>query len=191
MAEQDDTKLLIRQCLKGKRKAQYDLYRVCFSFLLPVCMRYESNEEDARAMLNEGFLKILDNLKKYKTEVPFEAWCKRIMINTIIDNYRKNRRQSETIEYPDVNQNGEQLGVALNDAWQVLADEDLEKMLQALPANSRKVFNLYAIDGYSHKEISDKLGISTGTSKWHLSNARQKLQQTLKAMINPSKKLVL
>lgn len=191
MAEQDDTKLLIRQCLKGKRKAQYDLYRVCFSFLLPVCMRYESNEEDARAMLNEGFLKILDNLKKYKTEVPFEAWCKRIMINTIIDNYRKNRRQSETIEYPDVNQNGEQLGVALNDAWQVLADEDLEKMLQALPANSRRVFNLYAIDGYSHKEISDKLGISTGTSKWHLSNARQKLQQTLKAMINPSKKLVL
>lgn len=191
MANEDsNTESLIKGCIKGKRKAQYALYRHCYTLLLPVCMRYQHNEEDARAILNEGFLKILDNLESYKPEIPFEAWCKRIMINTIIDEYRKTRNKPSTFDYQELGKK-EEVGISLNEAMEVLTADDLEKMLQCLPANSRKVFNLYAIDGYSHKEISEKLTISEGTSKWHVNNARHKLQQILKDMMNPSQKLAL
>lgn len=191
MTDKVDIHSLIKGCIKGKRRAQYELYRHCYTFLLPVCMRYEANEEDARATMNEGFLKILDNLSTYKPEVPFEAWCKRIMINTIIDAYRKNRNKPETVNYEEFCHNGDVAGVDLNDALQALTSEDLEKMLACLPANSRQVFNLCAIDGFTHKEVSDKLGISQGTSKWHLNYARQKLQAMVKSVMNPSQKMRL
>ncbi len=188
MADSINIQSLIERCHKGKRKAQYELYRYCYSFLLPVCMRYERNEEDARAVLNEGFLKILDNLSKYNPEIPFEAWCKRITINTIIDAYRKDRKKPQTIDCDNLIQEGEEKGASLNEALDIFSSDDLEKMLKSLPAKSRKVFNLYAIDGYSHKEICAQMGISEGTSKWHLNFARQKLGEMLESMKNPSPK---
>jgi RNA polymerase sigma factor (sigma-70 family) len=190
MADDGKTPSLIKGCLKGKRRAQYELYRHCYSLLMPVCMRYEHNEEDARAVLNEGFLKILDNLETYKQEVPFDAWCKRIMINTLIDAYRKKRNKPHTCDFEEWSHNGE-LGISLNDALEAFTAEDLEKMLQTLPDTSRKVFNMYVVDGFSHKEIADKLNISEGTSKWHVNHARSKLQQIMKDMMNPSQKLAL
>lgn len=147
---------------------------------MSVCIRYKKNEEDAREILNQGFLKILNNLEKYSTHIPFEAWIKRIMINTIIDEYRKNKRRKETFEYTNFET------VELYDDFHEIntADlhfdaEELQDMIKTLPPTSQKVFNLFAIDGYSHKEISELIDISVNASKWHVSNARKTLRQMI------------
>ena len=176
---------LLKQCRKGDRKAQFQLYKSCFSMLMGVCIRYKKDEEEARAILNQGFYKILKSLDKYNPKVPFEAWIRRIMINTIIDEYRKNKKEREHIEYS----NFEQVEiykehVDYNEAEKAFDVEEIEVMIKELPPISQKVFNLYIIDGYSHKEVAEMLGMSTGTSKWHVSFARKKLQEKIKAVIN-------
>lgn len=179
-----DAKLL-QACIAKNRKAQYQLYKSCFGLLMGVCIRYKKDEDEARAVLNVGFLKILNNLEKRKEKVPFEAWIRRIMINTIIDEFRKNRKEREYIEYtdfqtsPTYNQH-----VDYNEADKEFDVQALEHLIKQLPAMSQKVFNLYIIDGYSHKEVGDLLGISDGTSKWHLSNARKLLKKKLHKSLN-------
>lgn len=179
---------LIKDCKRGDRKAQFQLYKSCFNVLMGVCMRYQKNEEDAKAILNQGFLKILNNLDKYQPEVPFIAWIRRIMINTIIDDFRKNRKVKELIEYQDFSENGTfNSMVDFNEADKRFDAENLELLIRELPPMSRKVFNLFAIDGYAHKEIALMLEISDGTSKWHLNFARKKLQSMMKKMMNTTK----
>lgn len=147
---------------------------------MSVCCRYKSNKEDAEEILNIGFLKILNSMDKYQDKVPFIAWIRRIMINTIIDEYRKSKNERENMEYMDINEskysNTEYEG---NTADLELDATDLLKMLDNLPDMSKKVFNLYAIDGYSHKEISEMLNISVGTSKWHVSFSRTELKKII------------
>ncbi|RMG82896.1 MAG: RNA polymerase sigma factor [Bacteroidetes bacterium] len=169
---------LIKDCRRGDRKAQFQLYRVCFPVLMGVCVRYQKDEREAGAVLNAGFLKILNNLDKYRPEVPFEAWIRRIMINTLIDDFRKNRKVNELIEYQDfMNNDNVNEYLDFNEADLRFDAEQLEALIRALPPVSQKVFNLFAIDGYAHAEISELLGISEGTSKWHLHFARKKLQE--------------
>lgn len=169
---------LLTDCKKGNRRAQFQLYQSCFSTLMGVCMRYKKDEAEAASILNVGFLKILKNLDKYNPPVPFEAWIRRIMINTLIDEFRKNRKVRELIEHTDFEDyhNHKDL-VEFNDADLKFDAEQLELLIKKLPPVSQKVFNLFAIDGYSHQEIGDMLGISIGTSKWHMSSARKKLKE--------------
>ena len=169
---------LLADCQKGDRRAQFQLYQSCFSTLMSVGMRYKKDESESAAVVNEAFLKILKNLDKYKTNVPFQAWIRRIMINTVIDEFRKNRKVRELIEHTDFEDfhNHDDL-VTVNLADQNFEAEELEEMIKRLPPVSQKVFNLFAIDGYSHKEIGEMLGISDGTSKWHLSFSRKKLKE--------------
>ena len=179
---------LINDCRKGDRRAQFQLYKSCFSVLMGVCMRYKKDEDEAASILNQGFLKILTNLDKYQNAAPFEAWIRRIMINTIIDEFRKNRKVKELIEHTDFSQHQVvNSKVDYNLAEQKFDAERLEAFIKQLPPVSQKVFNLYAIDGYSHKEIGDMLGISDGTSKWHLSSARKKLKEMIQQAINAYK----
>lgn len=179
---------LIQDCKSGDRKAQFQLYKSCFNILMGVCIRYKKNEDEAAEILNTGFFKILKNLDKYRPEVPFEAWIRRIMINTAIDDFRKNRKVRELIEHTDFTETEPYTRVVdYNQADQVFDAERLEALIKRLPPISQKVFNLYAIDGYSHKEVADMLGMSEGTSKWHLSSARKKLQEMIKKGINASK----
>ncbi len=171
---------LLEDTIKGDRRAQFQLYKRCSSVLMSVCSRYRPTESEAVAMMNEGFLKILQNLKKYSTDVPFEAWIRRIMINTLIDDFRKNRKVSELMESHDfTDTSSHEEFVDFNTADLQFDAGQLEAMIQTLPPVSLKVFNLYAIDGYSHSEIGAMLGISEGTSKWHLSFARQRLRELL------------
>jgi RNA polymerase sigma-70 factor (ECF subfamily) len=171
-----DTQLL-KACKRKDRMAQHQLYKRCFSFLMSVCIRYKNDHDEARAILNMGFLKILTNLDKYKDSVPFEAWSRRIMINTIIDEFRKNRKERENIEYSNFEQVEEyDTHIDFNTADRQFDAEELEMMIKTLPEMSQKVFNMFAIDGYSHKEISKMLNMSTGTSKWHVSSARKALK---------------
>ncbi|MCI4669987.1 MAG: RNA polymerase sigma factor [Bacteroidia bacterium] len=171
---------LIKDCIKGDRRAQSELYRRCYGVLMGVCMRYHRQEEDAVSAMNMAFLKILNNLKKRKDNVPFEAWIRRITINVIIDEFRKNKKHKEAIEYRDFDdRDNSSVMIDLNKADQQFDAEDIERIIQELPQMSREVFNMYAIDGYSHKEISSMLSISVGTSKWHVSFARTRIKERI------------
>lgn len=184
---------LLKACIDDDRKAQSELYRLCFGMLMAVCMRYHSQEEDAVAALNQGFLKILNNLDKRKDHVPFEAWIRRIMINTLIDEFRKNKKRKSLMESTELEEIREVQvrHVDYNTADQEFDAESLERMIQALPPMSRQVFNLFAIDGFSHQEISEQLGISVGTSKWHVSSARQTIQKRMIALEKKNERISL
>ncbi len=139
-------------------------------------------------MLNQAFLKILDNLDRLPGHVPFTAWAKRITINTLIDDFRKNRKVKELIASTSIQDLPEaQGGVDYNEADKQFDAEQLEGFIRQLPPMSSKVFNLFAIDGYPHTEISKMLDISEGTSRWHLASARKKLQEMIRNAMNASK----
>ncbi|HIA37636.1 MAG TPA: RNA polymerase sigma factor [Flavobacteriales bacterium] len=168
---------VIYQCAKNNRKAQFKLYELLLNTLMNIATRYKTNNEDAVALVNEGFLKILNNIGKYKKEVPFEAWIKRIMINTAIDDFRKNHKTKEmfcaiedkAIEYLEAFDSN-LVEESINTAF-------LESLLDSLSAEKKVVFNLSVIDGLSHKEIGEKLNISERTSKRYLASAKSTLQK--------------
>ncbi len=169
---------LIKECIQRNRRAEYELYKQLYSFLMSVCYRYTHQKELAEEMLNMGYLKILNNLGKYDDTMPFKAWVRRIMINTLIDEYRKNKSLKSKISYVEEYYDTESFSETNNAVKKLSADEILQ-MIEKLPRASAQVFNLFAIDGYSHKEIADMLEISEGTSKWHLNYARQKLKELI------------
>ncbi|MEZ4898206.1 MAG: sigma-70 family RNA polymerase sigma factor [Saprospiraceae bacterium] len=175
---------LIKQCKTGQRQAQFLLYEECFPWLIQVCMRYMQDEDEARSILNVGFLKILDGLKSYRPEVPFEAWCKRIMINTIIDAFRKTQTQRRKVDLIEMDQASVNRHVDYNLADLALDASQYEWMIQQLPEMPRKVFNLFAIDGFTHAEIGKLLSISAGTSKWYLNVARENLKKMVSELLN-------
>ena len=178
---------LIRQCAENDRKAQHELYRLCYATLMSICSRYYVNNEDARATLNLGFLKILQSLKSNHSIIEsFEAWIKKLMINTVIDEHRKNKSYKMSVQLHDNESSYENQdeNIDWNLAEKKLEAETLIKMIRKLPNQEAKVFNLYAIDGYKHNEISDLLQIPVGTSKWLLSEARRKLRNEVESALN-------
>lgn len=172
-----DVKLL-KACIKNKRKAQEKLYEACFMFLIPICKRYHNNEQDARAAYNVAFIKIIDNLSKLDLEeVPFAAWAKRVMTNTLIDEYRKNRKYREKISKRDQERELEYHATGIiNEAESNFGETSIMELLEYLKPATKRVFILYVIEGYTHKEIAEIMDMSDGTSKWHLSTARKELR---------------
>jgi len=139
-------------------------------------MRYSKDKDTASESLNMGFLKILRNLGTYRPEIPFKAWIRRVMVNTLIDEYRKNVRERERVTYVEEYFDSSDFS-DVNEALSRISYNQIVEQIGLLPEATKKVFNLFAIDGYSHKEISELLSISEGTSKWHLNAARQKLKE--------------
>jgi RNA polymerase sigma factor (sigma-70 family) len=171
---------LLDECARGDRRAQYRLYSQCYSFMMSICIRYTPSRDEAEDLLNRSFLKILNSVGKRRKEVPFTLWVRRITINTVIDEYRKNKKANAQTELVDFNENpGEFEGAAINTYLEKVEAEQLQALINTLPEMSRKVFNLFAVDGYSHKEIAELLGMSDGTSKWHLNNARTRLKEQI------------
>lgn len=170
---------LIKGCKERNRKSQYHLYDECYSYLLRICLRYHKQREDAVEILNTGFMKILENIDKYTEEKPFDLWIRRIMINHIIDNFRRTASYKQTISYV-IDEITEEKSISWNEAENQFNVKDILAMINELPDVSRQVFNLYIMDGYSHKEIGEMLDISDGTSRWHLNHARKKLQEKIK-----------
>lgn len=170
---------LLKDCRRNKEQAQCELYKICFNTLMSIASRYSTDDQEAVALVNQGFFKIITGLTKYKSTIPFKAWISRIMINTVIDEYRRNKKHREHFIHT---QDGS-LTHHANDLWafnkgaEALEAEELLEQIRALPETTGKVFNLYAIDGYSHKEIASMLGMSEGTSKWHLHEARGRLKK--------------
>ncbi|MDI1356217.1 MAG: RNA polymerase sigma factor [bacterium] len=166
---------LISSCIKGERKAEYELYKITYSYLMSICIRYTRNADKAKEVQNMGFLKILTNLNKYDANAPFKPWIRRVMINTLINEYKKEKIHYGNIMYVEDYYETEQYS-ALNDAITKINADQIYEFIAKLPPASQQVFNLYFVDGYKHKEIAELLGISEGTSKWHLNAAREKLK---------------
>jgi RNA polymerase sigma-70 factor (ECF subfamily) len=167
---------------QGDKKAQHALYKQTFSLLMGICSRYAYDRDEAMALLNQGFLKILTNAGQRKEHVPVEAWMRRVMINTIIDVYRQNktyREQTTLVDYSDHAIVHAYEGGNDHVYLEKINSEALYHMMTKLPDMTARVFNLFAIDGYSHKEIADMLRMSEGTSKWHVNNARTLLKNML------------
>lgn len=168
---------LIADCKNNCRRAQKQLYKICFEKLMPVCYRYMNNELDARAQLNAGFLKICDNLHNYPVHIPFIVWARRIVINTIIDEYRKSKKYRENITFREHDYELEnKVSADINLQVREYEMENTIEFLKALPDMTRKVFNLYVFEGYNHKEIGELLSITENTSKWHLHNGKLKIK---------------
>ncbi len=174
------TEPLIDRCIRQEAKAQYELYRALYPMMMSICSRYERDRQEAASTMNQGFLKILQHIGRRPLNVPFEPWARRVVINTVIDQFRRNKERkameklSDTMEDHDDNE--------VNSYLQDMEAEAFANLLQKLPPVSRNVFNLFAIDGYAHAEIAELLGISEGTSKWHVNHARGILKQAIAAM---------
>jgi RNA polymerase sigma-70 factor (ECF subfamily) len=173
---------LIRQCQQDDTDAQMQLYRLCYARLLGVCRRYESVEHDAGSLFNSGFYKVLKGLHKheFQTEEAFMLWTRRVIINDMIDTYRRTRKHrtlSTPTDFSGVHP--EHHSSDKNTGELELDAEYLMEIINSLPDIQRKVFNLHALDEYPHKEIAKMLGMTEGTSKWYLSEARKALRAKL------------
>lgn len=189
----DITSDILEACKSDDRKSIQILYEYCFKKLMPVCFRYHNNEEDAHSSLNIGFMKVLKGLETIDNKVVnFNAWSKRIMVNTLIDEYRKKQNYTKHVSTKETERELEHVSSStVNEAESDLGYENLMKLVKQLPEISRKVFNLYVIDGFNHKEIGDLLEISEGTSKWHLSTARKVLRDKIELMENKTQRMVI
>jgi RNA polymerase sigma factor (sigma-70 family) len=181
-----DIKNIINGCLKGNRRDQELLYRRHSAKLFAVCLQYSGNDEEARDILQEGFIKIFENLIHYKHEGSFEGWVRRIMVNTALEKYRRKNtlhRVDDIDQIPEINAEPD------NEDYAGLEAIDLLEIIRELPPKYRMVFNLFAIEGYSHKEIGKMVNISEGTSKSNLSRARIILQRRVGSYTGLKKKL--
>lgn len=175
---------VLELCARGDRRAQNRLYTECYSFMMRICIRYVTSRDDAEDLLNRSFLKVLNGIAKRKKDVPFGLWLRRITINTVIDEFRKNKvRQSHT-DVVDFSESATEYDtVSVNGYLEKMESEQVQALINQLPPMSRQVFNLYIMDGYNHKEIATMLGISEGTSKWHLNNARTRLKEQVHKLL--------
>lgn len=179
----DTEEKLIRACQKGDAIAQREIYNKYSRKMMGVCMRYVNSEFEAEDILISGFMRVFDKIGQYKHEGSFEGWIRRVMVNEALGYIRKNKSIYLEVEIEKADYHKE----ANTEAYTGLEAEDLLKLVQQLPHGYKTVFNLYAIEGYSHKEIAEMLQISENTSKSQLSRARALLQQYL---LNTEKKTV-
>jgi RNA polymerase sigma-70 factor (ECF subfamily) len=166
---------LLHKSVRGDRKSQEKLYRQFYGFAMSVCVRYTQSRDEALEIVNDSFLKVFTKGDQYDSKYPFKAWFRRIIVNTALDFYRSQQKHyfHENIE--------EAYEVSSNDSSPLsqLNHEEIIMLIQRLPSGYKMVFNLFVIDGFSHEEISNQLGISVGTSKSNLSRAREALRKMI------------
>jgi RNA polymerase sigma factor (sigma-70 family) len=164
---------LIRGCRKNNRRSQEMLYRRYARTMFNLCLVYENDRDNAKDILQEAFIKIFRNIDSYDRQCPLTGWMKKIITNTAIDHYRKNTNGAQYIPIDNIAHllTNEELVTS------ILNSEDIISQVNRLPNGARMIFQLHAIEGYSHKEIAELLHISEGTSKSQINRAKQLLQQ--------------
>ena len=175
-----DDSTLVKECIKGNAKAQRLLFDKFSQKMLGVCLRYTKSQDEAEDALQEGFVKAFSKLNDFSNQGSLEGWIRRIMVNTSLDAIRKNTKFIKDVSIDTVDY---QIG---NDDFIVegLNAEDLMKLINSMPDGYKVVFNMFAIEGYSHQEISTTLGISESTSKSQYMRAKGYLRNRLEAKIN-------
>ncbi len=170
-----DQKSLIKDCLRGDRTAQKLLYEQFSSLMLAVCYRYTKSMTDAEDVLQEGFVKVFTHLHQYKSEGELGGWIRRIMVNTAINYLKKNRNYQTDLSFDDMPLHP----VSYHDPAVTLDTKQLADLIRQLPPGFQTIFNLHAVEGYSHVEIGELLGINEGTSRSQYSRARALLVKWL------------
>ena len=170
---------IIEACKKLEPSAQEELYRRCYPGMIRICQRYCNGQADiAGGVYNQAMLKVFMNISQYSGKGEFEGWIRRIVVNTCIDHGRSNARfqtdelREETAEWLPI----------IPDAYSRIGGNEIVSLIYELPKNTGLVFNLFVMEGYKHEEIGKLLGISSGTSKWHLNEARKLLKQKLETL---------
>jgi RNA polymerase sigma factor (sigma-70 family) len=175
---------LLSGCIRGDRKMQRELYDRFAPKMYGVCLRYAGNAEEAEDILQEGFIKVFRKIESFRGEGSFEGWIRRIFVNTAIEYYRKKTYLQPITEHEEATIEGNLLSVLDN-----LAEKDIVNLVQQLSPGYRTVFNMYVVEGYTHKQIAELLGISEGTSKSQLSRAKLILQDMVKTYIEKRKQM--
>jgi RNA polymerase sigma-70 factor (ECF subfamily) len=168
---------LVNKCKSRDRKAQELLYKQFAAKMLGVCMHYATDRMEAEDMLQNGFVKVFQKIEDYRGDGAFEGWVRRIMVHSSIEYYRKHHKMMQVVEIDNINEPSVDPVAASN-----LDAKDLLALIQQLAPGYKLVFNLYAIEGYSHKEIGEIIGITEGASKSQLSRARTILKEQILKM---------
>ncbi len=181
MSQDNNIVEIVSGCKNGDKKSQEKLYKMFYGKMMVICLRYADNPDEAKDVLQEGFIKVFNSLANFDFHGSFEGWIKRIMVNTAIDNFRKNKSavklfdnnvQLENLERQEEDEQENTISNKIKTA-------DILEAIHKLSPAYKTVFNLYAIDGFSHQQIADELNISIGTSKSNYSKAKQNLKKML------------
>jgi RNA polymerase sigma factor (sigma-70 family) len=170
MKEED----LIIGCVKEDRNCQKELYRKFAGKMMVVCLRYASSRMEAEDMLQDGFIKIFDNISKFKMEGSLEGWVRRIMVNTAINKIRSNK-----IRFEEIGDDSEDFRDQDKNVIDRMSEQDILDLINKMPQGYKYVFNMYAIEGFSHKEIADSLGIEEASSRSQYAKAKKYLQSQI------------
>ncbi|MBQ7163338.1 MAG: RNA polymerase sigma factor [Bacteroidales bacterium] len=172
----EEEKLLVEACLKSDRKAQKQLYDTYARRMMPICIRYTNDTDSAHDLLHDGFVKVFTHLQDFKFEGSFDGWMRRIFVNTALEQLRKTAERPYMVDVEEAR--------SLTDSdysvMDTMSAEEIMQCIQRLPAVYRTAFNMYAVDGYSHKEIAAAMGITESSSRVYLLRARQMLQEMIK-----------
>ena len=164
---------LVKRCAEGDIRSQEFLYRRYFSFAMSICIRYTRDEGEAMEIVNDSYMKVLDSLQEYDHSRPFRSWYGKILVNTAIDSYRKNLKNNDYVSIDSINETGE----SDPEIETELSANDILTLYSYLPANYRMTFNLFEIEGYSHEEIGQMLGVTASTSRANLARAKKLLRE--------------
>jgi RNA polymerase sigma-70 factor (ECF subfamily) len=170
-----DITSLIAACRHQERHAQEELYRLFYAYATTVCLHYAGNREEARDIMQEGFFLVFKQLDKYDGRRPFKPWLRRVLINAAIDHHRKYNKSARTIALA----NAPEPPASSDTGFDQLALDDLLRMVQQLSPGYRMIFNLFVVEGFSHREISERLDITVSASKSNLSRAKQHLRDLI------------
>jgi len=173
-------KQLIAQCIQGDRKAQLRLYDQCYSYMMSICIRYCKDKHEAGSRLNMSFLKVLQHLGQFDHTGSFKAWVSKITLRSIIDEFRSQQKHyQQHVYYGQLSQEMDWPSEEVNHLAEETDLDHILAVINRLSPMDKQVFNLFAIDGFGHKEIATMLNISEGTSKWHVHEARKKIKEAL------------
>ena len=165
---------LLKGCIEERQDCQRELYKRFAGKMMVVCMRYAKDKLEAEDMLQDGFIKVFDNVGKFKQEGSLEGWVRRIMVNTALNKIRTNK-----MKFEDINETGSHLADGDSNVIDKLSEEAILEIISRLPNGYKYVFNMFAIEGFSHKEIAEKLGIEEASSRSQYAKARKYLQNQI------------
>ena len=184
LSNQNDLDKIISGCQEGRRSAQHRLFEQYYGTMKGICLRYAANEMEAEDLCHDGFLKVFDKIKAYKGTGSFEGWMKRIFVNMAIDMCRKKSATTMiTLEENHVGMEEEEPEGFTAEFFRRVGRDALLESIQELSDAYRTVFNLYVLEGYSHQDIADQLGISVGSSKSNLAKAKRNLRKSLERLM--------
>jgi len=175
---------LVKGCAGGDKRSQEILYKRYFSFAMSICIRYTRDENEAMEIVNDSYMKVLEGLSDYDSSRPFKPWFGKVLVNTAIDNYRKNLKHNDNLSINAVTETGEQEP----DIEAELSVNDILELYRHLPENYKLTFNLFEIEGYSHEEIGRMMGVTASTSRSNLARAKKMLRELYIKHIIPVKK---